>query len=116
MLALLKVGVREVWQFVSRYGYLIATILGILASIIFLRGIPRNPSTDLNEALDRVKNENELKRLAAIKGNEAAVTKLETEYAETIKRMDEKQREEVAQLRADPVGLSRRLLRASRKS
>lgn len=115
MFAGLKIFLTGAWQFLSRYGALIGTVLIVLLGLIVFRRVPGNPSTEINKALDKVKYENELKRLEIIKGKAAAVAAVERKYAETLKAMDDKQREEAAKLRTDPIALSRRLLAASNR-
>lgn len=98
---------------IKKYSFLIAIVgIGILLFIVS-RGKAPIPDFKLEkEALDA---RAEADKLKATIGHEAAVEAVEHKYEESLKKLDEDQKEQAKELRKDPAKLAQWIVRVGSK-
>lgn len=87
----------------------VALVLGLFAAY----ALRRNPLKQVQKELEAIEVGRKTKREVAEKGVEEARKKVETEYAEQLKQLDEESQERAQELRSDPARLAKFLIRVS---
>ena len=102
------------WNWVKRWGWVALVVVGAVLAVIFRR--KTLPGTNVDATIAAARADAEAERVIAAKGHEEAIKAVEEKYAAVKTALEEKERAEAEELRADPRALARFLAAAgSRK-